>query len=278
MRDLTVRGGSALELAENVKARAKEMEGQGTLQKLESREASDTYIYKPTSQVDKPTDQVDKPTDQVVRIGRTNSEEMSATVSYSNFRGRGKGAQLDLEQSLYMPKSKGPDPNRSSGFGVLVMERVPGTSLKSSALAKAEGELSPDELAQLKQVPGKVADAVVDMHMHRRAHGDLDKSNVILDKATGEVRVIDFGSSRRTTDRGRREQDVYGLAYLIKEFGHKTSEPLMTQAKAMYLQALDRYAGPDRDAPVYKDHPKLYEPHLKRFNERKAALRSEMAE
>jgi hypothetical protein len=52
----------------------------------------------------------------------------------------------------------------------------------------------------------------------------------------------------------------------------------MTQAKAMYLRALDRYAGPDRNAPVYKNHPELYEAHTKRFNERKAALRSEMAQ
>lgn len=127
-------------------------------------------------------------------------------------------------------------------------------------------------------VPGKVADAVVDMHMHRRTHGDLHRGNIMFDKATGEVRIIDFGSSRRTIDRERRGHDVYGLAYVIEEFGHKTSEGLMTQAKAMYLRALDRYAGPDRNAPVYKNHPELYEAHSKRFSERKAALRSEMAQ
>lgn len=259
-----LKGGNALELKKNVNARVKEMLRDGTLEALGSGTFNETYLYKPTG--------------QVVRIGRTNSEELSATVSYSNLRGRGIGAQLDLEQSLLIPRSKGLDANHSFGFGVLVMERVPGASLPSITLAKNRGQLSASMLTRLTLVPGKVAGAIVEMHMHRRAHGDLHTGNVMFDKATGEVRVIDFGSSRRTTDLEMRRQDVRDLVALIDQFGDKISEPLMTRAKALYLRALNQYAGPDRNAPVYKNHPELYEPHLKRFNERKATLRSEMAQ
>jgi Protein kinase domain len=254
-----LKAGNAYGLRAQVDIRVDEMMKNGTLQRLsDGTKDNDVYIHVPTG--------------QLVRVGKVDSEELSATVSYSNLRGRGKGAQLDLDQSLFMPEKKVFDANRSIGFGVLVMERVPGESLASIHEAK----IKPDDL---KSVAGKVADAVVDMHMNRRIHGDLHKGNIMFDKETGQVRVIDFGYSRRTTDPKQREDDVHGLASLILDgYGHNTGKGILAQATNLYLRALDRYSGPDRNAPVYKNHPELYEPHLKRFNERKAALRSEMAQ
>ncbi len=257
-----VTGRDAFDLKSNLLARVDEMLVNGSLTALRGGGFNKTYIYQPTG--------------QVVRVGTTNSEDMSATMAYSRFTGRGAGATLDPDQSLYIPTLVHRGGRRSTGTSVLVMERVPGMSLTQMALAKTMGTVPPEQLNSLLLVPDKVADVIVDMHMHRRAHGDLTPGNVMFDPATGNVRVIDFGFAVRGKDRDKRLHDVYGLGNLIVGFGSTTGEPRMTQGQKMYLRALDRYPGPDENAAIYKAHPELYAQHVARFYERKATLRQAM--
>jgi serine/threonine protein kinase len=45
-----------------------------------------------------------------------------------------------------------------------------------------------------------VAEALTYLHQHRLVHGDLKPDNLLLDEQSGELKITDFGTSRRLTD------------------------------------------------------------------------------
>ena len=76
---------------------------------------------------------------------------------------------------------------------VLVVEDIGGVSL--SQLSKRQSWALPEILA----IASKAADGLAAIHAHKIIHKDINPANIILNPATGDVKIIDFGISSRFT-------------------------------------------------------------------------------
>lgn len=75
----------------------------------------------------------------------------------------------------------------------IIMEYIEGYTVKD-LLSYAQKEL---DLSKLGKTIGNIAGK---LHKAQIAHGDLTTSNLILQKGTGEIFIIDFGLAKKTND------------------------------------------------------------------------------
>jgi len=61
------------------------------------------------------------------------------------------------------------------------------------------------ELSQLGDVPNKILDLIDQLHSLDIFHGDLHTSNIVFNPETDDVRLIDFGESRRISQMSKKD-------------------------------------------------------------------------
>ena len=122
-------------------------------------------------------------------------------------------------------------------------------------------------------IPAKVADGLVQIHTTNRAHDDLVPRNIMFDRATGKVRLIDFGLTTRTTS---IRVDLIRLAQVKSFYGKTSSSPIIQRTRDVYRAAVDRLPGPDRNAAIYQQNPGLYAKHLSQFEVKKDAMKANL--
>ena len=209
-----------------------------------------------------------KPTQQVIRVGRISSNGLQASVGFSKIGAKGVGAQLDLGKSLYLPNEL-ISAAKTEGFAVLFMERVPGMRLEGNGYLLSSR-------AKMKALSA-AADALVTMHLNNKAHGDFGAHNVNV-TANGEVRIIDFDLSGSINRPWKVSNDLEGMVGILLELYPNSRRSSFEKVRSLvldvYIEAVDRLAGPDRNAEVYKNRPELYESHVARFNQKKDALKT----
>ena len=93
------------------------------------------------------------------------------------------------------------------------------------------------------------------------------------DPATGDVRLIDFGLSRRTKN---ITSDLMRLAQVESFYGKTSSSPIIQRTRDVYRAAVDRLPGPDRSAAIYQQNPGLYAKHLSQFEVKKDAMKANL--
>jgi serine/threonine protein kinase len=103
------------------------------------------------------------------------------------------------------------------GIPWLAMKLLRGCSLKD-CLSAANGRLSPDETLR---IGAEVADALVAAHSCGLVHRDVKPSNILLEKSTGRVKLIDFGLALGCDDEGQPTPTGFGVvgtpAYMPSE-------------------------------------------------------------
>jgi hypothetical protein len=261
-------GATRTEVMANVSARVTSLVESGQLTPLDDAgNGSFNRVY------------VQQSTGQIVRVGLVTSDELSGSNAMSKLQGQGKaaGTRIDLAQSLYAPSRLTRGGLQSKGLGVLVMERVPGQPVSHSLAS-----LNATDRAKI--VP-QLADAIVAVHLSGRVHGDIAQRNVMFDPLTGQVRLLDFGNASRSKDTTLIAADLTNFALIIHRLspaGQGSFEPpaslaALRQAKMSYFQAVDRLPGPDRSAPIYRQHAELYEKHVAQFEARRDALKAAVA-
>ena len=249
-----ITGKNYTEIAKKILLKVDELVKSGVLIKIGAGGTNGVYLNKQTQ--------------QVIRVGRVSSNELQASIGFSKIGDSKVGAKIDLAQSLYLPNELDMT-GKTEGFAVLVMERVPGMRLAGNGYLLSSS-------AKAKIAPA-VADALVSMHLNNKAHGDFGTHNVNV-TATGEVRVIDFDLSSPVKNPRSLSNDLDGLVSVLLELYPSSraygKEQVRAVAIDLYVKALDRAAGPDRNAEIYKKHPELYAPHVARFNAKKQALKN----
>lgn len=261
-------GATHTQVVANVEARVKSLIASGKLAPLtDVGNGSFNRVY------------VQHSTGQIVRVGLVTSDELSGSNAMSKLQGPGHaaGAQVDLKQSLYAPGTLAPGGRQSEGLGVLVMERVPG-----QALTRVGASLNAADRAKIAP---QLADALVAMHINGRVHADVMERNIMFDPSTGQVRLIDLGMSVRSNREVSIQADLADMANIVHRYGTAgRSQPVpqpnfvaLRQAKLLYFQAVDRLPGPNRNAPIYRQHPALYEQHVTQFKARCDALKFKVA-
>src|SRR5262249_52442683 len=84
--------------------------------------------------------------------------------------------------------------NPVDGPPYLVMQYVEGPTLRQRI--QAEGPLPPREAAEISR---QVAEGLGAAHRANLIHRDIKPANIILDRATGRARIMDFGLVRVTS-------------------------------------------------------------------------------
>lgn len=96
----------------------------------------------------------------------------------------------------------------------IIMEYVDGSTLRQLV----QGETLPE--AQVLDIVGQVAEAMVEAHASKLIHGDIKPANLMLEM-TGTVRIMDFGLARRIDPQSTEStvlDDAQGtIAYLAPE-------------------------------------------------------------
>ncbi|MEO5352025.1 MAG: serine/threonine protein kinase [Magnetococcus sp. XQGC-1] len=93
------------------------------------------------------------------------------------------------------------DQGEEEGVAYLVMERLTGHSLERYARPTPEHPLLPLPLVIL--IVARVAMALEHAHKNQVVHRDIKPANILFNPATGQVKVMDFGSALPIPDAGR---------------------------------------------------------------------------
>ena len=91
------------------------------------------------------------------------------------------------------------DAGESDGRPFVVMALVAGESL-ARRLARSPGPVSPDEAIRIVR---QVADGLAAVHQNGLVHRDFKPGNILLDAATGDAVLTDFGLARQADDGDR---------------------------------------------------------------------------
>lgn len=109
----------------------------------------------------------------------------------------------------------------------LVVEDFGGTALHDLMQAWRQAEATPPALPELLELAHTIAQALAEVHAAGVVHKDLNPGNIVLNPATGEVKLIDFELAATLSRGGAEPQRVLEgtLAYIAPEQTGRLNRP-----------------------------------------------------
>ncbi|MCS7050790.1 MAG: protein kinase, partial [Thermomicrobium sp.] len=126
------------------------------------------------------------------------------------------------------------DVGRDDGLPYIVMEYVPGKTLKRLILERA-----PFPLEEAVQIVRQVAAALDFAHHHGLVHRDIKPQNILVD-AEGLAKVVDFGIAKGLSDSGLTEAGS-GLGTVHYISPEQASSLMATPSSDIYSLAVVAY-------------------------------------
>jgi len=154
----------------------------------------------------------------VLKVARGSEDELSQEQRLR--REHALLTQLAELQDVIAPVAIG----RADGQWVMALEDIGGASLASAVQARplAAGDFLP--------IAVRVAAALARIHAADVIHKDLNPGNIVLNRGTGELRIIDFGLStrlQRSTERFESPSAIQGtLPYISPEQTGRMNRPV----------------------------------------------------
>jgi serine/threonine protein kinase len=124
------------------------------------------------------------------------------TVPHSEEDAYRRGLERFVREGRLLAKLKHPsvvevyDLFEWHGTAYLVMELIPGDTLRKHLQSQPDGRLAPD---QVRAIIERLVDALETVHAHEIYHLDLKPENVLI-APRGRVALIDFGAARQRVD------------------------------------------------------------------------------
>lgn len=164
--------------------------------------------------------------------GNVTSTQVSAPL-VDKLRGKFIAEARTLHQLSHPGIVKVHDVFEENGTAYYVMDFIDGESL-DSVIKRHNGKLPEDVV---RKYLGDVADALSYLHQRNRLHLDIKPANIMIDHATGQAKLIDFGVSKQyDEENGQNTSTLVG-----KTPGYAPIEQLNSEVQK-FSPATDIYA------------------------------------